>query len=121
MSLHLQVVKLTAAEKLLQRLPMEDQLRSISAYLLLLSYFQQAEYERVLRYLELSSSDSHQNNMMRDVLERVCAQERVKRRLASNCLHILALKAECLLLTAQFDKGVTTFNQVCHLYNYWDF
>ena len=115
------MVKLTASEKLLQRLPKEDQLRSISAYLLLLSYFQQAEYERVLRYLELSSSDSHQNNMMKDVLDRVCAQERVKRRLASNCLHILALKAECHLLTGQYDKGVTAFNQVCHLYNYWDF
>ena len=48
--------------------------------------------------------------MMKDVLERVCSKEKVKRRLASNCLHILALKAECYLLTDQFDKGVTTFN-----------
>jgi len=58
---------------------------------------------------------------MKDVLERVCARERVQRRLASNCLHILALKAECYLLTDQNAKGVTTFNQVCHLYNFWDF
>ena len=58
---------------------------------------------------------------MKDVLESVCARQRVQRRLASNCLHILALKAECLLLTEQFAKGAQTFNQVCHLYNFWDF
>ena len=58
---------------------------------------------------------------MCSVLERVCARQQVKRRLASNCLHILALKAECQLLTQQSAKGVNTFNQVCHLYNFWDF
>ena len=39
MSLHQQVIKLTASEKLLSRLPQEDQLRSVSAYLLCLTYF----------------------------------------------------------------------------------
>ena len=92
------MVRLTASEKLLVKLRNEDQLRSISAYLLLLTYFQQSEYERVLRYLELGCDGTSQNTM-REILERVCAKEKVKRRLASNCLHILALKAECLLLT----------------------
>lgn len=55
------------------------------------------------------------------VLERVCSRKSVKRRVASNCLHILALKAECQLLTEDYEKGATTFNQVCHLYNFWDF
>ena len=121
LSLHQQVVKLTGSEKLLQRLPNEEQLRSISAYLILLSYFQQGEYERVLRYLEVGFEGRKHNNSMKDCLERVCGRERVQRRLASNCLHILALKAECYLLTEQFVKGVQTFNQVCHLYNFWDF
>lgn len=44
MTLQQQVVKLTASEKLLQRLFNEEQLRSVSAYLLLLTYFQQGEY-----------------------------------------------------------------------------
>ena len=39
MSLEQQVVKLTAVEKLLGKLPEEEQLRSVSAYLLCLSYF----------------------------------------------------------------------------------
>ena len=42
---------------------------------------------------------------MKEVLESVCARQNVKRRLASNCLHILALKAECYLLTDEFAKG----------------
>jgi len=45
----------------------------------------------------------------------------VERRLASNCLHLLALKGECQLLSEQFAPGAQSFNQVCHLYNYWDF
>ena len=105
---------------MLGKLPNEVQLRSVSAYLLCLSFFQEGEYERVMRYLELRN-DNYQGNPMKEVLERVCALPRAKRRLASNCLHILALKAECQLLTEQFAKGAQTFKQVCHLYNFWDF
>jgi len=52
---------------------MEEKLRFVSAYLLCLSYFQQNEYERVIRHLELSN-ENYEANPMKDIMERVCAR-----------------------------------------------
>ena len=93
-------------------------MRMISAHLLLLSYFELSEYDRILRYLE-SSTDA--NNQLKALIETVAARKEVNHSVASNCLHLLALKAECFLLTGAFTKGASAFNDVCHLYNFWNF
>ena len=90
----------------------------ISAHLLLLTYFELAEHDRILRYLE-TSTDA--NNELKSLIESIAARKEVHPSVASNCLHIIALKAECYLLTGAFTKGAYVFNQVCHLYNNWHF
>ena len=90
----------------------------ISAHLLLLSYFELSEYDRILRYLEASTEA---NNALKSLIETISSKKDVNHSVASNCLHLLALKAECFLLTGMFPKGASTFKQVCHLYNQWNF
>lgn len=50
-----QITKLITSEKLLRKTPQDEQLRMISAHLLMLSYFELSEYDRILRYLETST------------------------------------------------------------------
>ena len=101
------MMKLSACEKLLRMIPSDDQLRVITAHLLLLSYFQLEEYERVLRYLE-QSTDA--NNHFKDVFDSLLAKNTLPSSIASNTLHVLALKAECNLLLGQFEKAAHIFN-----------
>lgn len=109
-------MKLAACEKLLRAIPNDEQLRMITAHFLLLSYFQLEEYERVLRYLEQSTEA---NNNFKDVFDQLLAKSSLSRSVASNTLHVLALKAESNLILGNHDKAAHTFNQVCHLYNHW--
>ena len=113
-----QITKLILCEKLLRKIPTDEQLRLISAHLLLLSYFELSEQDRILRYLETSTEA---NNELKALLEAVAKKKEVNHSVASNCLHILAIKAECLLLTGAHAKGVTAYAIVCHLYNQWNY
>ena len=79
----------------------------ISSHLLLLSYFELTEYDRILRYLE-TSTDA--NNYLKALIESIATKKDVNHSVASNCLHVLALKAECFLLTGAFSKGASAFN-----------
>ena len=82
------MTKLVASESLLRKIPGDEHLRSISTYLLLLAYFQQGEYERLLRYLEAPiESNNHVKNLLDDIYAREC----VNRRVASNVLLIKAM------------------------------
>ena len=71
-----------------------------------------------MRYLETSTEA---NNELKTLLEAVAKKKEVNHSVASNCLHILAIKAECLLLTGAHDKGVKAYANVCHLYNQWNY
>lgn len=113
-----QITKLILCEKLFRKIPTDEQLRLISAHLLLLSYFELSEQDRILRYLETSTEA---NNELKTLLEAVAKKKEVSHSVASNCLHILAIKAECLLLTGSFEKGVKAYAKVCHLYNQWNY
>ena len=106
------------SEKLLRKIPQDEQLRMISAHLILLSYFELSEYDRILRYVETSTEA---NNNLKSLIETIASKKDVNHSVASNCLHILALKAECFLLTGAFTKGASAFNDVCHFYNHWNF
>ena len=46
------MTKLVTCERLLKMLPYDTTLRMLSALLLLTCYFQQGQYERILRYLD---------------------------------------------------------------------
>jgi tetratricopeptide (TPR) repeat protein len=101
------MMKLSACEKLLRSIPHDEQLRVITAHLLLLCFFQMEEYERVLRYLEQSTEA---NNHFKDVFELLLARSSVSHSIASNALHVLALRAECNLLLGRFEQAAHTFN-----------
>lgn len=70
----------------------------------------------MLRYLE---QPTEANNHFKDVFDQLLARNTLSQSVASNTLHVLALKAECNLLLGHFEKAAHTFNQVCHLYNHW--
>ena len=107
LTLREQIAKLIASEKLLRKISHDEQLRMISAHLLMLSYFELSEYERILRYLETSTEA---NNNLKSLIEALATRKDVNHSVASNCLHLLALKAECFLLTSEFTKGASAFN-----------
>jgi len=60
-----------------------------------------------LRYLEQSTEA---NNHFKDVFDGLISKNILSKSVASNTLHVLALKAECLLLLGHFEKAAHTFN-----------
>lgn len=100
-------MKLAACEKLLRSIPQDEHLRVITAHLMLLSFFQMDEYERVLRFLEQSTEA---NNHFKEMFDQLLARASVSHSVASNALHVLALRAECNLLLGKFDEAAHVFN-----------